>query len=310
MEIPRWCDIDFTNEQSLQLHVFADASNNVYGAVAYLRQAHEENVKCSFIFGKSRLAPIKQNSLIIPKLELQAAVIASRIKLTILEDMREAISKIYLWTDSKTVLNYLYNENTNFGVYVTHRVNEICNNTNIEDWDYVQSKSNVANDTTRCRSFSDLNSTCRWFNGPQFIHENVITEPESCDICRTAKTNLNINAITKTSSDIILSTETKPLINWCYYYSLSKLVRHLAWILKLKRNWIQWKRGTKKSEDFSQLSVSELQHSRYILVRLSQMKSYSTEYKALSFNQQINKNSKLLPVAPYINVKKILCVGG
>ena len=63
IEIPRWYDIDLTNEQSLQLHVFADASNNAYGAVAYLRQAHEEYVTCSFIFGKSRLAPIKKNSL-------------------------------------------------------------------------------------------------------------------------------------------------------------------------------------------------------------------------------------------------------
>ena len=96
MEIPRWYDIDFTNEQGPQLHVFADASDNAYGAVAYLRQAHEENVKCGFIFRKLRLAPIKQNSLTIPKLELQAAVIASRIKLTILEAMREAVSQIYL----------------------------------------------------------------------------------------------------------------------------------------------------------------------------------------------------------------------
>ena len=61
-----------------------------------MRQAHEENVKCGFIFRKLRLAPIKQNSLTIPKLELQAAVIASRIKLTILEAMREAVSQIYL----------------------------------------------------------------------------------------------------------------------------------------------------------------------------------------------------------------------
>ena len=113
--------------------------------------------------------------------------------MTILEERREAISKIYLSTDSRTVLNYLYNEYTNFGVYVTHRVNEIRNNTNIEDWHYVQSKSNVTDDATRCRSFSDLNSNSRWFNGPEFIHENVITEPESCDIYRTDKTNLNIN---------------------------------------------------------------------------------------------------------------------
>ena len=96
MEIPRWYDIDFINEQSLQSHVFADASNNAYGTVAYLRQAHEENVKYSSIFGKSRLAPTKQNLLTIPKLELQVAVIVSRIKVTVLEEMRETISEIYL----------------------------------------------------------------------------------------------------------------------------------------------------------------------------------------------------------------------
>ena len=192
-----------------------------------------------------------QNSLTIPKIEFQAVVIASRIKLAISEEIRKAISKICLWADSRTVLNYLYNENTNFGVYVNHRVNEIRNTTNIEDWHYAQSKSNVADDATRCRSFSDLNSNCILINGPEFTHENVITKPESCDIFRTDKTNLNINAITKTNSDIILSTETKSLINWCYYSSLSKLVRHLAWILKLKGSWIHWKIGTKKRRFFT-----------------------------------------------------------
>ena len=49
-----------------------------------------------------------------------------------------------------------------------HRVNEIRNNTNIEDWNYIQSKSNVTDDATRFRSFGDLNSNCRWFNRPEF----------------------------------------------------------------------------------------------------------------------------------------------
>ena len=38
--------------------------------------------------------------------------------------------------------------------------------TNIEDWHYIQSKSNVADDATHWRSFSDLNSNSRWLNGP------------------------------------------------------------------------------------------------------------------------------------------------
>ena len=114
------------------------------------------------------------------------------------------------------------------------------------DIDFINEKSLQ----DRCRSFSDLNSNCILINGPEFTHENVITKPESCDIFRTDKTNLNINAITKTNSDIILSTEAIPLINWCYYSSLSKLVRHLAWILKLKRSWISGKEVQKREKIF------------------------------------------------------------
>ena len=40
------------------------------------------------------------------------------------------------------------------------------------------------------------------------------------------------------------------------------------------------------------------------------MESHPTEYKALSFKHQVNKNSKLFSFAPYNNEKKILCVGG
>ena len=96
------------------------------------------------MIGKSRIAPIKENSLSIPKLELQAAVTASRIKVKIMEELKETVTSVFLWSDSKTVLNYLHNDYSNFGVYVTHRVNEILNSTNIEDWQYVPTKSNAA----------------------------------------------------------------------------------------------------------------------------------------------------------------------
>ena len=45
----------------------------------------------------------------IPRLELQAALIASRIKVTILDQMDMPIDSVFLWSDSKTVLNYLRN---------------------------------------------------------------------------------------------------------------------------------------------------------------------------------------------------------
>ena len=62
-----------------ELYVFADASENTMCAVAYLRsQPKEYSADLAFGIGKCRLAPMRQIS--IPRLELQAAVMAVRLK--------------------------------------------------------------------------------------------------------------------------------------------------------------------------------------------------------------------------------------
>ena len=72
----------------------------------------------------------------IPRLELSVTLSASRIKLAVTQEMDVHTDNIYLWSDSKTVLDYLRNRNTNFGTYVVRRCNEIRQNTNVEDWNY------------------------------------------------------------------------------------------------------------------------------------------------------------------------------
>ena len=65
---------NFGEVTSTQLHHFSDASQQGYGAVTYLRITDRSgNTKCSFIMGKSRLAPM--TSVTIPRMELSAAVI-------------------------------------------------------------------------------------------------------------------------------------------------------------------------------------------------------------------------------------------
>ena len=60
-----------------QLHHFSNASEKAYGVVSYLRSQDRDGRTYSYIFmAKSRLAPLK--TLTIPRLELQAATLATR----------------------------------------------------------------------------------------------------------------------------------------------------------------------------------------------------------------------------------------
>ncbi|KAK3754633.1 hypothetical protein QZH41_014920, partial [Actinostola sp. cb2023] len=79
---------------SAELHNFSDASQLGYGAVSYLRLVNGEGiVHCAFIMGKSRLTPIKQ--VTIPRLELAAAVIATRLSSMIIQEIDMTIYITY-----------------------------------------------------------------------------------------------------------------------------------------------------------------------------------------------------------------------
>ena len=133
-----------THTETTELHCFADSSNQAYGVVVYLRSKLSSDVKVSFVLGKSRLAPIKEKRLTIPKLELQAALIAVRIKEKLVKEANVQVSKLYFWSDSKTVLKFIRNENTRFPTYVMHRINEIRSSSDISDWHFVPGKLNIS----------------------------------------------------------------------------------------------------------------------------------------------------------------------
>ena len=86
-----------------ELHVFADASEDTMCAVAYLcSQTTEDSADLAFVIGKCRVAPMRHLS--IPLLELQAAVMAVRLKEQIVKEHEMKINSCSLWSDSTTVL--------------------------------------------------------------------------------------------------------------------------------------------------------------------------------------------------------------
>ncbi|KAJ6643050.1 hypothetical protein Bhyg_08006 [Pseudolycoriella hygida] len=57
-------------------------------------------------------------------------------------------------------------------IYVAFRIGEILELTNIEDWRWVPSKDNVADEATKWTKKPEISSSCRWFIGPDFLRDH------------------------------------------------------------------------------------------------------------------------------------------
>ena len=119
ISLPRWYGFTFVNTSCIELHIFAVASNSAFGTVAIFIYKKQDTVKCSFGLSKSHLIPAN-SKISIPRLELQAAVMATRLKVSLLEEIKENITQLFLLSDSKTVLNHLRNKDREILEIIKH----------------------------------------------------------------------------------------------------------------------------------------------------------------------------------------------
>jgi hypothetical protein len=139
-----------------------------FGAVAYVRFLFSDgSASVRFIISKARVAPLK--FLTIPRLELNAAVLAARLGAQVRTEMDIAFDRTLYWTDSTTVLSWIKSRNCRFNNYVGNRVGEIFESSTPDQWNYVPSASNPADDASRGLDPSEFTVDHRWFTGPPFL---------------------------------------------------------------------------------------------------------------------------------------------
>ena len=113
-----------------ELHVFADASEDTMCAVAYLHsQPKEYSADLAFVIGKCRVAPMRHPS--VPRLELQAAVMAVRLKEQIVKEHEMKMNKCSFWSNSTTVLQWIHSSHSKQQVFAANRVAEILDTTDV-----------------------------------------------------------------------------------------------------------------------------------------------------------------------------------
>ena len=297
------------------LHHFSDASQDGYGQVTYLRIVDEKGyIKCSLVMAKSRVPPTKFVS--IPRLELTAAALSIKVSAMLRRELAiHPTIKEYFWTDSEVVLGYVNNDAKRFKIFVANRVQLIRENSDVNQWMYVDSRSNPADDTSRGISPSNQEKVNRWLNGPEFLwlDESKWTTHGKKDIPEVdqddpeVKIKLSVH-VTSAGDEGITSTVQNRISSW------SKLLRVTAWVMR----WIKIVRKRVNKTNVEEgsptqlhvLSVEELKAAEVVVIKGYQRKEFNEEFMVLDGHRNKKLRESIGSLNLYVGEDGLIRVGG
>ncbi|XP_054091903.1 uncharacterized protein LOC105220591 [Zeugodacus cucurbitae] len=286
--------------QILQLHVFVDASENAFAAVAYLRsQSSSGKIDVAFVCAKTKCAPMKP--LTVPRLELQAAVLGTRLMQCIRKEHSLKIKDYILWSDSKTVIKWIQCEHRRYKPFVQHRIAEILAATSISNWRWLPTKHNVADEATRANDRTDFNPAARWSRGPPFLQQDEQGWPSE-DVIVTG----NDEPDEELRSKFTLVIVSHNFLDFNRFSSFRRLVRAVAWVLRFVDNC----RRRVQPDRCYDLTAKEVENAKRLLCRIVQREVYATEFQSIENGHDIAHDSKLLQLSPYKDEEGVLRVHG
>ncbi|GBM60717.1 hypothetical protein AVEN_147972-1 [Araneus ventricosus] len=196
INVPRW----ILSEQSIsvELHGFADASELAYGAFIYVKSINcYGGSEVKLLISKSRVAPLK--FVTIPRLELCAAVLLSKLMRRVLRALKLEVSKTYFWTDRTIVLSWLEKECKDLKTFVSNRISIIRTLTVAEEWNHVPSKQNPADLISRGMDPVKLQLCELWWS-PSFLLQAEMTK---CRYSSIESNDLYIRELKSNPSDLL-----------------------------------------------------------------------------------------------------------
>ncbi len=293
VKIPRcYVPSEFKDVQQYELHHFADASASGYGACSYLRTVTKSGeVHCTLVMGKARVAPTKVTT--IPRLELSAAVVATRMGDLLKRELELDGICEYYWTDSKVVLGYINNDARRFHVFVANRIQQIRTSTEPSQWRYVASNLNPADHASRGLTVKEL-TEYNWFTGPSFLWQRELP-----------KEDIKVGEVDEGDPELkkaqVLTTKVKEEM------SLSDRLERFS----------DWKRAVKAIARLKRCARSvkglvERKDAEQFIIHTVQEEVFGDEIKSLRQGKEVhsNQSNKLYKLSLFIDDQDILLVGG
>ena len=243
-----------------------------------------------------------------------------------------ALEEEFFWTDSTCVLSYITNKEKRFQTFVANRITTIHEGSRPDQWNYVDTDSNPADDASRGLSAEDIIHQSRWINGPPFLWEAEDRWPKRPEISVEIKEDdPEVKRERKTFS--VASTVEADFLNRVVqscssWYKLKKL---MAWILRYRSNLLREcrrrKEGTAKvlvSEIPSPISVEEMHSAEIEVLKYVQRQCFREELVCLQGKESkvelkksvrarrtgsVKKSSSITKLDPELR-DGLLCVGG
>lgn len=277
---------------NLELHIFSDASPKAMCAVAYWRWELNHNICTAFIASKCRVAPVK--SVTIPRLELQAALLAARLAKTICHEHTLSVTKRVFWCDSTIVLHWLRNNTRTYKPFEANRLGEIDELTSVSEWRYIPTKLNVADIATRDVFNYDLFRS-EWIKGPSFLYNSEAEWPQDFQGSVEPETDyVSLVQCNKITLDL-------PVPDSRVFSSWLRLLRSTAVVLYFIG---KCRKLTSVDE------CTRMAHAESLLLQQAQADSFSHDLWALKNGKVLTRDSKLRTLTPYLDEQGLLRVGG
>ncbi|GFU11384.1 DUF1758 domain-containing protein [Trichonephila clavipes] len=254
----------------IEIHGFSDASERAYAAVVYIKCFNESGQsQTRLLCSKSRVAPLK--TLTIPRLELSAALLLSRLVKKVVPILQLPIHKIWMWTDSTIALAWIKTEPHKLKTFVSNRVAVIQALSKDYHWKHVSSKDNPADLISRGCNVDEPLKNEMWFSGPdlqtdKYEDNQLFPDPSYRDELKCSVT-LSMTECSSNFYDELFNVTN----------NFIKLIRIFSFIFRFINN-IKAKESCNKEK---YLTADEIKRSTEFLAKIAQLSEFKAEIDAL-----------------------------
>ncbi|XP_038052505.1 uncharacterized protein LOC119725213 [Patiria miniata] len=298
---------NFGEISECRLHHFSDASQDACGSVSYARFVNSAGeIHCSFLIGKSRPAPLK--TMTIPRLELSAAVVAVKMEQMLRRELKLNVCGSTFWTDSMLVLQYIKNTSKRLHTFAANRVAVIHDGSSVDQWRYVNTDRNPADDASRGLDAHNMISKDRWRKGPEFLWQDEKSWPATPQTPNLLETDREVKkvAVTRATGGAVTADPVARLIS--KYFSWNHLKKAVAWVLRCKKWLIE--RRSRSIWSGNRLTAAEMDDAELAVIRYVQRINYEQEIRDLEKGRRsVQRQISIYSLEPIIDDNGVLRLG-